>query len=103
MAFINTLETPAIIAKVIKIPTVNTKPLKASFNNQNANKKIKRMMAAKVNSRAFLGFTKFSSVPLKTSNGDTYQVLDRETDEQLHQGSLSDCEAWIRLQEGGYF
>lgn len=34
---------------------------------------------------------------------NTYQVLDRETDEQLHQGSLSDCEAWIRLQEGGYF
>ena len=23
----------------------------------------------------------------------TYQVLDRETDEQLYQGSLSDCEA----------
>ena len=34
---------------------------------------------------------------------NTYQVLDRETDEQLYQGSLSDCEAWIRLQEGGYF
>ena len=32
-----------------------------------------------------------------------YQVLDRETDEQLYQGSLADCEAWIRLQEGGYF
>ena len=34
---------------------------------------------------------------------NTYQVLDRETEEQLHQGSLSDCESWIRLQEGGYF
>jgi hypothetical protein len=33
----------------------------------------------------------------------TYQVLDRETKKQLHQGSLLDCEAWIRLQEGGYF
>jgi hypothetical protein len=33
----------------------------------------------------------------------TYQVLNRETYEQMHQGSLSDCEAWIRLQEGGYF
>ena len=31
-----------------------------------------------------------------------YQVLDRETDAQLHQGSLSDCEAWIRRREGGY-
>ena len=31
------------------------------------------------------------------------QVLGRDTDEQLYQGSLSDCEAWIRLQEGGYF
>jgi len=34
---------------------------------------------------------------------NTYQVLDRDTDVQLHQGSLSDCETWIRLQEGGYF
>ena len=34
---------------------------------------------------------------------DTYEVLDRETFEQLYRGSLSDCEAWIRLQEGGYF
>jgi hypothetical protein len=34
---------------------------------------------------------------------DTYQVIDIETYEQFHQGSLSDCEAWIRLQEGGYF
>ena len=34
---------------------------------------------------------------------ETYQVLERETDDILHQGTLSDCEAWIRLQEGGYF
>jgi len=34
---------------------------------------------------------------------DTYEVLDRETNEQLYSGSLSDCEAWIRLQEGDYF
>jgi hypothetical protein len=33
----------------------------------------------------------------------TYQVLDIETDKQLHQGSLADCEAYIRLHEGGYF
>jgi len=33
---------------------------------------------------------------------DTYQVLDIETDEELHRGNLSDCESWIRLQEGGY-
>ena len=65
---------PAIMENVIKIPTVNTNPNKASFNNQNENKNTKSKMAANVKSRAFLGFTKFSSVPLKTSNGDTYQV-----------------------------
>jgi len=34
---------------------------------------------------------------------DTYQVLNRQTDEQLYQGRLADCEAFIRLQENGYF
>ena len=32
-----------------------------------------------------------------------YIVLNKETDEELYKGSLSDCEAFIRLQEGGYF
>lgn len=35
--------------------------------------------------------------------GNIYEVVERETDEVLHQGSLADCEAWIRLEEGGYF
>jgi hypothetical protein len=44
---------------------------------------------------------------------DTYQVLnigsgtdlsfdEFENPEVLHQGSLSDCESFIRLKEGGY-
>ncbi len=70
----NVLETPAIIEKVTKIPMVNTNPNMASFNNQNENRNIKSKIAEKVKSRAFLGFTKFSSVPLNTSNGETYQV-----------------------------
>ena len=31
----------------------------------------------------------------------TYQVLD-EADNTMFQGSLADCEAWIRLTEKGY-
>jgi len=34
---------------------------------------------------------------------DEWQVLDRETEHSLYQGSLSDCESWIRLQESGCF
>ncbi len=38
---------------------------------------------------------------------DTYQVVDYyNPDEQeykvLFQGSIADCEAWIRLRKGGY-
>jgi len=35
--------------------------------------------------------------------GDTFEVLDRETNQQIFKGSLSDCEAFIRLDKGGYF
>ena len=73
----NRLATPAIIEKATKIPTVNTNPFKASFNNQKENKNIKSKIAAKVNNRAFLGFTKLSSVPLNTSKGETYQVPNK--------------------------
>jgi hypothetical protein len=31
-------------------------------------------------------------------NPDTYE----EIEPSLYQGSLSDCESWIRLEEGGY-
>ena len=31
---------------------------------------------------------------------ETYQVLD--VDEVVYQGSLSDCESYIRLHDGGY-
>jgi len=34
---------------------------------------------------------------------DIYEVLNRDTYESYFQGSLSECDAWIRLQEGGYF
>lgn len=33
---------------------------------------------------------------------NTYQVYDTETSETVYQGSLADCEAYIRLTEGGY-
>lgn len=33
---------------------------------------------------------------------NTYQVIDKETEEVYFQGSLSDCEAYIRLSEKGY-
>lgn len=37
---------------------------------------------------------------------NTYEVYGRNDDEEslysFFQGSLSDCEAWIRLKEGGY-
>jgi hypothetical protein len=42
---------------------------------------------------------KYKVVPLMD---DTYQVIDTETNSVMHQGSLSDCEAWIRLTERGY-
>ncbi len=31
----------------------------------------------------------------------TYQVLDRETDEQLYQGSLSDCDGMEKMLRSG--
>lgn len=34
---------------------------------------------------------------------NTYEVIDYSSYESFFQGSLADCEAWIRLQEGGYF
>ena len=34
---------------------------------------------------------------------NNYLVYNTETEETCFYGSLSDCEAWIRLQEGGYF
>ena len=34
---------------------------------------------------------------------DVYEVWNIEEQEQEFKGSLADCEAWIRLQEGGYF
>lgn len=33
----------------------------------------------------------------------TYQVLNSDDDSVAFQGSLTDCEAYIRLHEGGYF
>lgn len=33
---------------------------------------------------------------------NTYEVYDAETRETYYQGSLADCEAWIRLHESGY-
>lgn len=33
---------------------------------------------------------------------NTYQVIDKETEEVYFKGSLSDCEAYIRLSEKGY-
>lgn len=33
---------------------------------------------------------------------DTWQVVEIETDSTMYQGSLADCEAWIRLVEDGY-
>jgi|DEB0MinimDraft_10_1074344.scaffolds.fasta_scaffold243947_1 hypothetical protein len=32
-----------------------------------------------------------------------YEVWNIEEEKQEFKGSLADCEAWIRLQEGGYF
>lgn len=32
----------------------------------------------------------------------TYQVINNITDEFEYQGSLADCEAYIRLKENGY-
>ena len=34
---------------------------------------------------------------------DVYEVWNIEEEKQEFKGSLADCEAWIRLQEGGYF
>lgn len=42
---------------------------------------------------------------------NTYEVLEKKYDscednyfyEKVYQGSISDCEAYIRLKEGGYF
>ena len=53
---INKLATPAIIAKVTKIPNVKTSPLIALFNIQKENKKIKSKIAKNTKIRAFLGF-----------------------------------------------
>ena len=33
---------------------------------------------------------------------DIYEVIDNETNESLFQGSLSDCDAYIRLKENEY-
>ncbi len=32
---------------------------------------------------------------------NTYEVINEETHESLFQGTLADCEAWIRLKERG--
>jgi len=34
---------------------------------------------------------------------DIYQVLNADDDTVAYQGRLADCEAYIRLHEGGYF
>jgi len=34
--------------------------------------------------------------------GNTYEVVSTEG-ESLHQGSLSDCNAWLQLNDKGYF
>jgi len=34
---------------------------------------------------------------------DTYQVLNADDDSVAYQGNLSNCEAYIRLHENGYF
>lgn len=34
---------------------------------------------------------------------DTYQVLNADDDSVAYQGNLANCEAYIRLHEGGYF
>jgi hypothetical protein len=33
---------------------------------------------------------------------DFYKVIETDTGETVHRGSLADCEAYIRLKEGGY-
>ena len=34
---------------------------------------------------------------------DTYQVLNADDDSVAYQSNLSNCEAYIRLHESGYF
>ena len=34
---------------------------------------------------------------------DTYQVLNADDDSVAYQSNLANCEAYIRLHEGGYF
>jgi hypothetical protein len=34
---------------------------------------------------------------------NTYEVIEKETGDSMFQGTLADCEAWIRLEVGGYF
>jgi len=33
---------------------------------------------------------------------NTYLVINNDNDTVVYQGSLSDCESYIRLREGGY-
>ena len=33
---------------------------------------------------------------------DIYQVINTKTNKSVFQGSLSDCEAWIRLTKNNY-
>jgi hypothetical protein len=43
----------------------------------------------------------YQVVEFKTDDEDL-DIYDRDNFEIAHQGSLSDCEAFIRLTEGGY-
>ena len=47
-----------------------------------------------------------TEIKVEALQGDTYQVVQIYTEtydaDVLFQGSLSDCEAFIRLREGGY-
>ena len=40
---------------------------------------------------------------VKLLQGNTYYVTDYGTGANWFQGTLTDCEAWIRLEVGGYF
>ena len=38
----------------------------------------------------------------KITEPNSKDMNDEDIEESMYQGSLADCEAWIRLHEGGY-
>ena len=55
----------------------------------------------------FLQDITYEVIEIVTIYGERTSAYDIEPDtvkeNKVYQGSLSDCEAWIRLEEGGYF